>query len=459
MLNVIAIFDIGKTNKKILLFDENYKVVSERSKQFEEIKDDNGEDCEDIAAITLWIKDTIAFLELMENIRIEAFNVSAYGASFVNLDENFKVVTPLYNYLNPYPPALLNQFYDTYGGELTLSKQTASPVLGNLNSGMQLYRLKHERPLLFKSIRYSLHLPQYISHVITGKTCTELTSIGCHTHLWDFEKNAYHSWVLQEGIDEKFPAILACDEVVSVQLNKRKILVGGGLHDSSAALIPYLSTFNNLFILISTGTWCISLNPFNNSALTEEELQKDCLCYISYQGKPIKASRLFAGHEHEQETKKLATHFKKEKNYYTTLNYDQFIVQGLIKSNGSARKEIQPRVVGIKTSVFGSRDLASFQSYEEAYHQLMMDIIDMQKASTELVLRNTNVKRIYVDGGFSKNSLYMNLLAATFPEMEVFGATVAQSTALGAALAIHKHWNTLEIPKDIIELNKYGNSK
>ena len=51
----------------------------------------------------------------------------------------------------------------TYGGESQFSKQTASPVLGNLNSGMQLYRMKYEKPEKFKQINYALHLPQYLS--------------------------------------------------------------------------------------------------------------------------------------------------------------------------------------------------------------------------------------------------------------------------------------------------------
>ena len=50
--------------------------------------------------------------------------------------------------------------------------------------------------------------------------------------------------------------------------------VGIGLHDSSAALIPYLVNFSMPFVLISTGTWCISMNPFSKTALTAEELQQ-----------------------------------------------------------------------------------------------------------------------------------------------------------------------------------------
>lgn len=455
---VIAIFDIGKTNKKIFLFDEKYKLIQEQTKQFEEIQDDCGEPCEDIRAITFWIKDSIAFLQLADNITIKAFNVSAYGASFVHLDTNFKILTPLYNYLNPYPSSLQKKFYEDYGGEVNLSMQTASPVLGNLNSGLQLYRIKHERPDLFKSIQYSLHLPQYISHIITSMTYSDITSIGCHTHLWDFTKNRYHDWVMAEGIDKKLPPLFGSDGVVNINSNKKTsgIPVGGGLHDSSSALIPYFTTFHEPFILISTGTWCITLNPFNGFPLTEEELKKDCLCYLSYLGKPVKASRLFAGNEHEIQTRRIAEHFGKPKDFYKDIVYDHALIITILKSMAAPGEPKKPFTRGAENSVFETRNLATFPSCEKAYHQLMVDIIFMQSASTELVLKNTSVKRIFVDGGFSKNPIYMNLLAAAFPKMEVFGATIAQSTSMGAALAIHKHWNKLPVPRDIIDLKYYA---
>ena len=73
-----------------------------------------------------------------------------------------------------------------------------------------------------------------------------------------------------------------------------------------------------------------------------------------------------------------------------------------------------------------------------------------------LVLKGTPVKRIFVDGGFSKNAVYMNLLAAAFPEIEVFSASMAQATAVGTALSIHQSWNTKSLPNDIIELKYYS---
>jgi sugar (pentulose or hexulose) kinase len=344
-------------------------------------------------------------------------------------------VAPLYNYLKPYPDELKKQFYDIYGGEVTFSMLTASPVLGSLNSGMQLYRIKEERPELFLQIQCSLHLPQYLSFLLTGQKYSDITSIGCHTNLWNFSQDHYHEWVYREGIIDKLAPIRGAEEVMSVG----RMVSGIGLHDSSAAMIPYLESFQEPFVLISTGTWCISMNPFNHAPLTVAELQKDCLCYLSYQGRPVKASRLFAGYEHEQRVKKLAAQFHKDPQYATTVTYDPNIVSLL-----------HGREDG-KDGQLAKED----KSFEQAYHRLIMDIMTQQAASTQLVLHGSDVKRIFVDGGFARNQVYMHLLAAAFPHIEVFSANVPQASAIGAALAIHSHWNGRQKPGDIIDLKFY----
>jgi sugar (pentulose or hexulose) kinase len=53
---VIAIYDVGKTNKKLILFDEQYNVVHEESTQLPETRDEDGFSCEDVVALTAWIK-------------------------------------------------------------------------------------------------------------------------------------------------------------------------------------------------------------------------------------------------------------------------------------------------------------------------------------------------------------------------------------------------------------------
>jgi sugar (pentulose or hexulose) kinase len=442
---VILIFDVGKTNKKILLFDERYKLVFEESVHLDETKDEDGFPCEDITVLTNWIESS--FDKILSDTRfdVRGVNFSGYGASFVYVDEFLNPVLPLYNYLKPYPQKLQQEFYNTYGGVPEFSKRTASPVLGNLNSGMQLYRIKKEKPELFSKIKYALHLPQYLSTILTKKTYSELTSIGCHTNLWDFSSNDYHEWVYKEGVRSVLPSMLKGDECLNIRYKTKTLCIGIGLHDSSAALIPYLANFKEPFILLSTGTWSISLNPFNHTALTISELEQDCLCYLTYQGVPVKASRLFSGYEHEQQVKRIAEFYHLPIEYFTKLEYDPLHPKTAVPV--LHKGELQEN----RVSSFAERDLNEFDA-DEAYHQLITDIVNRQFSSTQLVQRGNKVKRIFVDGGFSKNSIFMNLMAVVFPDIEVYAASVAQASALGAALAIHQHWNKKLIPSDLVEL-------
>ena len=444
---VIAIFDVGKTNKKLFLFDQNYNIVYERSARFLETVDEDGDACENLESLRLSVFDSLRHVFSKKEFCIKAINFSAYGASFVHLDEDGTPLTPLYNYLKEYPQHLKEQFYNTYGGEEQFSLRTASPVLGSLNSGMQVYRIKYERPAVFQKIKYSLHLPQYLSYLISAKACSDITSIGCHTNLWDFRENGYHEWVRKEGVDAKLAPIATYDEVSKAAFPGNNYLVGTGLHDSSAALIPYMVNFHEPFVLLSTGTWCISLNPFNETALSIDELKQDCLCYLTYQGKQVKASRLFAGQEHEDGIKRIAAHFNQDVIRYRNVDFNPEIIDRLQKQ--SNLKEGQ-------NPLFAERDLSAYPNYEAAYHQLMLDIMQQQIISTKLVLNGSPVKRLFVDGGFSKNTIYMNLLASAFPQMEIYAASMAQATSLGAALAVHHAWNKKPIPNTLIQLQYYS---
>lgn len=443
---VIAIFDVGKTNKKLFLFNEQYEIVHEESVRIADTKDEDGDPCDDVQALTAWIRNSLDKILTDKRYRVRAINFSSFGASFVHVDERGEPILPLYSYLKPFPLVLKQQFFGEYGGEAKIAKETASPVLDHLNSGLQLYRLKYQRQLL-KKTGYSLHLPQYLSSLVSGKYFSDITSIGCHTMLWNFEKAAYHEWVKQEEIDRRLAPIFPGDGVMATHW--KDIHCGVGLHDSSSALIPYLAIFNEPFLLISTGTWSISMNPFNNAPLTEDELQHDCLCFLSYKGRPVKASRVFAGNEHEKQVARIAQHFNKAIDYAKKIKYDaqliSYLKQTLRQDNSSTFRNGQ--------FAFANRDLSRFKNFEEAYHQLMLDIIHQQVLSTNLII-NGSIKKIFVDGGFVKNDIYMKLLSLAFPQLAVFGATVAQASAIGAALAIHAHWNRKDVPATLIELSK-----
>ncbi|RZF59834.1 FGGY-family carbohydrate kinase [Sphingobacterium corticibacterium] len=442
---VVAIFDVGKTNKKLFLFDERYNIVFERSARFLETVDEDGDPCENLESLRLSVFDSLHEVFRLDEFDIKAINFTSYGASFVYLDESGRPLTPLYNYLKTYPKALEDQLYNNYGGVEDFSLKTASPALGSLNSGLQVYRLQQEKPEVYEKMKYAVHLPQYLSFLVSGQIYSDMTSIGCHTALWDFEKNDYHQWVRDTGIDRKLAPVVKGEEVFSAAFPGSTYKVGVGLHDSSSALIPYLLNFHEPFILISTGTWCISLNPFNDEGLTKEQLEKDCLFYMTYAGTPVKASRLFAGYEHDVQTKRIAEHFQVTTGRFKQIEIDWSLIDKLSKG-----KEIPSHL-----DAFGQVDLNNFADYVEAYHAFMLYLVEAQVASTRLILAAKRIQRIFVDGGFSKNNIFMNLLAKTFGNIEIYAASMAQATAIGAALVIHDQWNRQSVPSDIIELRYY----
>jgi len=339
------------------------------------------------------------------------------------------------------------------------SQDTSSPIMGHLNAGLQLYWLKHKKSELFNSVATALHLPQYLSFLITGQKKAELTSLGCHSAMLNFEQMNYHSWLEEEGLNSRLGAVSRGDEVVSCvnEFTGEEIWVGTGLHDSSAAVNPYLSRFSDPFMIISTGTWVICMNPFNSDLPDSKELEKGCLSYLTYKGAPIKTTMLFAGNDHDQQVRRITQHFSIDEAYLKTMMYDADIIEALAKkgfkqSSGFVETSLESATT---PCLFHTRDLTSFDSPEQAYHQLLTDLVNQQKASADMVLKSSEIENIYVDGGFCKNKVYMQLLANAFSTQKVFATSMTQGTALGAALAVHDSWNDGQLPESLINLQRW----
>src|SRR5476649_1839003 len=94
---VIAVFDVGKTNKKLFLFDESYNIVFERSARFNETEDEDGFPCENLESLKSSVYDSLNEITKLKEFELKAVNFSAYGASFVFLDADGHAIAPLYN--------------------------------------------------------------------------------------------------------------------------------------------------------------------------------------------------------------------------------------------------------------------------------------------------------------------------------------------------------------------------
>jgi len=433
--SVTAIFDIGKTNKKFFLFDHQYDIVYKKEKKIDQVEDDDGYPSDDLKAIVGWAKEILKDALKMDQYAIEAVNFSAYGATLVHIDSNGEVATPLYNYLKPYPEELLKNFYDKYGGREQFSVETASPPMGMLNSGLQLYWLKNEKPELFKKIRKTLHFPQFFNYIFTGEFNTELTSIGCHTGMWHFGKKEYHRWVEEEEIKSLDIEIKSVSDQNKSVFASNELNFGIGIHDSSASLAPFLLSLSEPFVLLSTGTWSIALNPFSKDPLTYDELKRDCLCFMNISGDKVKAARLFLGNEYDYQKEKIKKIFDIQN--INNIKPNSSLLQNLINEQ-SGSKKLRLETVGNSGPYPGNSEEpwnpGLFQTNKEAYHQLLLDLVSIQVDSLNLAIGSTPISQIVVTGGFSKNPLFLKLLATFFPDKDIYSASLSQASALGACM-------------------------
>ncbi|MCM4173475.1 carbohydrate kinase [Arenibacter sp. TNZ] len=428
---VTAVFDIGKTNKKFFLFDKDFQEVYREYTRFDNIKDEDGYPTEDLERLKKWLKEVFDRILAAKQYDITSINFSTYGASLVHLDENDKVLTPLYNYTKEIPQDVIDSFNKKYGPSSNFAVATGSPVSGLLNSGIQLYWLKHTKPETFKRIKYSLHLPQYISFIFTGIPVSEHTSIGCHTALWDFTKKDYHDWVYKEGINKILPRIVSTETSINMNYNGKRIKIGVGIHDSSAALLPYIRSVRKKFILVSTGTWSIAMNPFSEDALKASDIESNCINYMRINGKAVKASRLFLGNEYKEQVKKLSEHFQVPYDYHKSIPFDHDIYIEILKDFQHMFKW-----TGILDKNMPKETRIPYDKYAHAYHQLMVELVLLQVESIKTVSGYESIEKLYIDGGFSDNDIYIQLISHYLRNMKLSTTDSSLGSALGAALCI-----------------------
>jgi sugar (pentulose or hexulose) kinase len=190
---------------------------------------------------------------------------------------------------------------------------------------------------------------------------------------------------------------------------------GIGIHDSSAALLPYLMREKQPFLLLSTGTWSICLNPFNKEPLTADEFAQDCLFYMRPDGESVKASRLFLGKIHDEAVEELTAKFHQKPTAIRDVRFNN---------------ELYSKISDSKF------EISNTETFVESYHVLMHELIKTQVQKIHLSAGKTAFEKIIIDGGFAKNDLYLNMLKRSLPNVKIEPSDMPQGTALGAALAL-----------------------
>jgi L-fuculokinase len=449
----IAVLDVGKTNKKVLIYDRQLNVLEIVKESFPEIEKD-GLQHEQPEAVFAWFCDTLS--QLTDKYSVKAISVTTHGATIACIDDQGNLSTPPLSYTNTTDPGFADEFYSTFGSRDHLQKTTATAEVGDLiNAGKMVYFLKKNFPTEIDNTRWILSYPQYFGFKLTAVAGAEPTMLGCHSYLFDPYKLANSEVAEKLGISDKLPASInnswenlgkVTAEIAAKTGVDENCVVTFGIHDSNASLIPYLISDTDKFILNSTGTWCVAMRPAEKVSFTDAEIGKLVFFNMDIFKNPVKTSIFMGGLEYETYMQILNEKFpSKELPDFNAEIYNsvvescsEFVLPSVTKGTGIFPQSL-PRVVD-GDNVVGLEDLKSgkaapafMDDFERACAVLTLSLtIQTAKAFEYAGIEDGDA--IFVEGGFRHNQPYLTLLKALYPNSRVCTTDIKEATALGSAI-------------------------
>ncbi|MBB4251679.1 FGGY-family carbohydrate kinase [Rhizobium sp. BK008] len=417
----IAVLDIGKTNAKVVVLD------SETGAEIAVLKRPN------IAIKTglyphydieaLWSFALDALKSLAREPGFDAISITTHGASAALLARDGALAMPVIDYEHEYP----QEIRDAYTALRPTFDETFSPRLAmGLNVGAQLHYQKTAFPEEFAKAATILTYAQYWTARLTGVAANELTSLGCHTDLWNPRVGSYSSLVDRLGIRDLMAPIRSAFDALGPVLPEVAAELGlaapvpvyCGIHDSNASLLPHLVHREAPFAVVSTGTWVINFGVGGD--LDHLDPNRDALANVDAYGRAVPSSRFMGGREFEILSAEIGP-------------VDEKAVQAAIGPVIDKGMMLLPNIAagsgpfpGKASRWIGAEEASREQRYATACLYLAL--------MTDACLGLIGAKGpVIVEGPFALNGTYLKLLAA-LTGREVMALPGSTGTSQGAAL-------------------------
>jgi len=448
----IAVVDIGMTNKKTAVYDDSLRQLDAKYQNFAP-KIVDGLETHDLEAMETWFIGCLK--DFAARYPIKALAITTHGATFVCTGKDGKPALPCVFYTHEPGDDFHRRFYEQFGKPKELQQRTGTPEFkAMINAAKGIFFAKEQFPELFKNTVHVLPYPQYWGLRFTGKAGTESTYMGNHTYLWDMNENTLSSVARDLGLASLVPGKLfnswdilgtLSDDFADRTGLPKETVVTMGIHDSNSALLPHFAKKGERgFVLNSTGTWCVIMNPVEQYGFAPDELGKVILFNISAFGKPVKTAIFLGGMEFETWSRLIM----KRHNRTDFPDWDDSLYRSILKEKRIfLLPEITPgsgqfpasraRVVEdgkeYRFDAMTETFPPCFENYETSFAALKISLV-MQ---AQTALERTGLQKgneIYTEGGFRKDQSYNRLLSGAFPSNRVFLTGIAEATALGAAM-------------------------
>lgn len=413
----IAVLDIGKTNAKIVIVDVATGVeVATRSMPNRVVKHGLYPHYDVDAMWAFFLEALTGFASVPG---FAAISVTAHGAAAVLLGED-GLAMPAIDYEYVYP----DEVRAAYVSLRPDFSETCSPLQsGGLNVGAQVHYQKTQFPAEFAKVRTILTYAQYWVWRLTGVAVNEVTSLGCHTDLWNPQAGDYSSLVDTLELRPLLPPIRPAFDCIGSLLPALARLIGVdtaipiycGIHDSNASLLPHLMTRTSPFSVISTGTWVVSFAV--GGALDKLDPARDTLANVDAYGKAVPSARFMGGREFDLLTDSNAVE-PDTKALDRIIGAQVMILPSVVQGSGPFPEHETGWVNGQAQSA------AELTAAASLYAALM--------TQTCLQLIGASGPTI-VEGPFSRNRTYLSALRS-LTRRDVIAVPGSTGTSLGAAL-------------------------
>jgi sugar (pentulose or hexulose) kinase len=442
----IAVLDIGKTNAKVVVLDGATGAEIAVVKTPNTVVAAQPYPHYDIDA--LWAFALDAFKRFAASPGFDAISITTHGASAALLDASGALAMPVLDYEHEYPQSIV----DAYTDLRPPFEETYSPRQSmGLNIGAQLHYQQTVFPELFAKVATIVTYPQYWAARLTGVPANELTSLGCHTDLWNPRASTYSSLVdrldirgLMAPIRSAFDALGPLLPTIATEIGlAAPVPVYCGIHDSNASLLPHLVNREAPFAVVSTGTWVINFGVGGN--LDHLDPTRDTLANVDAYGRTVPSSRFMGGREFEILSAEIGPVSKDQATaaIAPVIEKGMMLLPNVTRGSGPFPGRVR-RWINAENA-----------SAEERHAAACLYLALMTEACLDLIGAKGP---IIVEGPFSVNETYLGVLSA-LTGRDVMAVPGSTGTSAGAALLagvspVHraeKHF----APSDITGLRDY----
>ncbi|MGX5842203.1 FGGY-family carbohydrate kinase [Mesorhizobium sp. ArgA1] len=417
-LRHIAVIDIGKTNAKVALVDlVTLSEVALRRMANAPVRQAPYPH-HDVEALWTFILNSLASINREQ--RIDAISITTHGATGVLVDAAGELVLPVLDYEFDGPEKLAVE----YDAARPPFAETGTPRLPlGLNLGAQFFWQQKRFPSEFARASAMLMYPQYWALRLTGIAANEVTSLGCHTDLWNPWAADFSSMVDSLKWRSLMAAVRSARDQLGPILPALAARTGlgprtpvfCGLHDSNASLLPHLLSDAPPFSVVSTGTWVVSMAVGGTEIALDAA--RDTLVNVSALGGPVPSARFMGGREFSLLTKDKPQDCSGS-DVLTVLTRKMLLLPST--QQGSGPFPHHEAVWRDADGISKAERFAAISFYLALMTATCLDLVGADGPTT-------------VEGPFARNRLFVGMLAAATGRT-VIASEAATGTSIGAAL-------------------------